>query len=226
MSTRRLRDGLRAPAEDTDAGFTVTELVVSMLIFAIIITIFLAGLMSMSRSTVRAQDVAEAGDSVRLAFQTMDKQIRYASAINTPGTGLTGSHYVEFITTAQPDGEDPLCTQWRYDPTARTLAYRTWRDRPVSTVSDWRVVANDLRNDLSGTPPNPPFALVFASEEYVRQQLVVSLDAGRTATSEPGATMGTTFVARNSSDRSVSNLDLDGNGVSDTFVCSSHLERP
>lgn len=220
--------GTDAPraGRDTEAGFSLTELIVSMAIFAVVISIFLAGLASMSQSTVRAQDVANAGDAVRLAFQTMDKQIRYASSINSPGVGSSGAHYVEFITTAQPNGQNPLCTQWRYDPTERTLAYRTWRDQPVSTKSEWRTVAFDLRNDLSGATPNEPFELVFASEEYVRQQLVVSLDAGRTETSEPGAEMGTTFVARNSSDRSTSNLDLDGNGISDAFVCSSHLERP
>ena len=201
------------------------ELVVSMAIFAIIITVFLGGMMSMTSSTVRAQDVANAGDSVRLAFQMLDKQIRYAESINSPGVGGSGAHYVEFLTSSQRDGELPLCTQWRYDPTDRSLGYRTWRDVPTGTVSEWREIADDMRNDLSGATPDTPFVLLSATSTQLRQELVVSFNAGRTATSEPGADIGTVFVARNSSEQSISNDD-DGDGVSDVFVCSSHLERP
>lgn len=209
-----------------DAGLTLTELLVSMGIFTVILTIFISGMISMTRSTVRAQDITDAGDAVRLAFQTMDKQIRYSSSINFPGVGGSGSHYVEFITTAQPDGAAPLCTQWRYDPTARTLGYRTWRDVATGSRSDWRVVAFDVRNDLTGATPDNPFTLVRANASYLRQQLVVSVDAGRSATGGPGADIGTTFVARNSSQASPSNLDVNLDSVSDTPVCTSHLERP
>ena len=83
-----------------------------------------------------------------------------------------------------------------------------------------------MRNDLSGADPDEPFTLVFATGAHLRQELVVSLDAGRTATSEPGADIGTTFVARNSSGTSPSNIDANDDGVSDSPVCTSHLERP
>ena len=211
--------------EADDSGFTLTELIVAMSIFAIIITIFLSGMVSMTSATVRAQDVANAGDSVRLAFQMLDKQIRYAESINSPGVGGSGAHYVEFLTSSQRDGELPLCTQWRYQPTDRSLAYRTWRDVPTGTVSGWRVIAVNMRNDLSGSPPDTPFVLLFADAAQVRQELKVSFNAGRTVTGEPGADIGTRFVARNSSEQSVSNADDNGDGVSDTLVCSSHLER-
>jgi len=212
--------------ESRDAGFTMTELLTSMFIFAVIISIFLAGMVSMTSSTVRAQDVSDAGDSVRLAFQTLDKQIRYADSINSPGVGSSGAHYVEFLTSAQEDGLLPLCTQWRYDPTAATLSYRTWRDAPTGTVSEWRMVADDMRNDLSGATPDKPFVLLFAASAQLRQELVVSLSSGRTGEIGTGADIGTRFVARNSSVQSLSNHDTNGDGISDVFVCSSHLARP
>lgn len=207
---------------------SLMELIVSMAIFLVVLTVFVSGLLSMSQATVRAQAVTNAGDAVRASFQTMDKQIRYASSINFPGAGGSGSLYVEFITEAQPDGQDPLCTQWRYDPTARTLAYRTWRDVTSGTVSAWRVVATDVRN-ATGATPDPPFQLVPAGTSYVRQQLVVNVDAGRGAAGPQaltGADVQTVFVARNSSTTSLSNLDMNGDGSSDNPVCTSHLERP
>lgn len=214
---------------EREAGVSLMELVVSMAIFIVVLSVFLGGLISMSQATVRAQGVTNAGDAVRGAFQSMDKQIRYAASINYPGTGASGSQYVEFVTGSQPDGQSPLCTQWRYDPTARTLAYRTWRDIPSGTVSDWRTVATDVRNAMGGATPNPPFRLIPAGSSYVRQQLVVTVDAGRGAAGDDaltGADVATVFVARNSSTTSQSNTDLNGDGTSDAPVCSSHLGRP
>ncbi len=222
-------DRLRVSRDRRDAGLTLTELLVSMGIFTIVLAVFMSGLLVMTRSTVRAQDVTDAGDAVRKAFQTMDKQIRYASSINRPGTGAGGAHYVEFITTDLPDGQDPLCTQWRFDPDARTLDFRTWRDVPHPVRSGWRVVATDVRNDLTGSSPELPFVLKTAGGTYTRQQLVVSFDVGRGDAGPDetvGADVSTTFVARNSSYLSPSNDDLDGDGASDTPVCTSGLERP
>ena len=222
-----MREDLRSPVEhrDGDSGFTLTELLVSMAIFAIVITVFMGAMVSITHATARAQEVANAGDSVRMAFQMLDRQIRYAEAINSPGVGSSGAHYFEFLTSAQRDGELPLCTQWRFDPVEGTLAYRTWRDVTVGTVSDWREVADWMRNDLSGATPRTPFTLLSTGGSRTRQELVVSFDAGRTPTSEAGADVATSFVARNSSAGSITN-DNNKDGVSDAFVCTSHLGRP
>ncbi|WP_182111189.1 MULTISPECIES: type II secretion system protein J [unclassified Actinotalea] len=221
---------MNAPAVRTrDGGLTLIELLVSMGIFTVVLVVFMSGLISMTTSTVRAQDVTNAGDAVRSAFQTMDKQIRYADAVNRPGVGASGSYYLEFRTGAQPDGLAPLCTQWRLDPTARTLAYRTKRDVPSAPVSPWRTIATDVRNPLSGPDKNMPFRFEAAGGASARQSVTVSLDVGRGAAGPDavtGADMGTVFVARNSSYASPSNPDLDSDGISDTPVCGNPLERP
>src|SRR5690606_23012710 len=111
----------------------------------------------------------------------------------------------------------------------RTLQVRTWRDIPTATRTDWNTIATDVRNDLSGSSPNLPFVLNAAGGTETRQQLVVSFDVGRGAAgadATTGADVGTVFVARNSSESSPSNADLNLDHVSDTPVCSSHLERP
>lgn len=212
-----------------DAGISLMELIVSMAIFTVVIAVFMSGLLVMTQGAVRAQDVTDAGDAARKSFQTMDKQIRYASSINLPGVGASGAHYVEFLTTAVPDGGDPLCTQWRYDPTARVLEYRTWRDLPTGGPSAWRHIAGDVRNQLTGAAAQPPFVLERAGATTTRQKLLVTIDVGRGpagADQVVGADVATAFVARNSSDASPSNADLNLDGVSDTPVCTTHLERP
>ncbi|MBO1750453.1 prepilin-type N-terminal cleavage/methylation domain-containing protein [Actinotalea sp. BY-33] len=198
-----------------DEGMTLIELLVSMGIFTVVLAVFFGGLITMTRSTSRAQDITAAGDSVRRAFQTMDRQIRYASAVNLPGVGASGAHYVEFRTEAQPNGLAPLCTQWRVDPTNRVLQQRTWRETPSATRSSWSTVATEIRNDLT---THPPFTLYPVGGGRSRQQLAVSLDAGLGEggdDAQPGADISTVFVARNS-----------GAASTETSVCTNLLERP
>lgn len=206
-------------------GFTILEVVVSMSIFLVVLAVFLAGMVSMTRGTSRAQTTADAGDALRIAFQNMDQQIRYSSSINYPGAGTSGAVYVEFITTAQPDGQAPLCTQWRYDPSAGSLGYRTVRDAAGATPSAWRDVAFDIRNELSGPSAVKPFILKPAGGAQLRQSLEVKMLAAVENGGVPADT-STVFVARNSSGSSPSNSDLDHDGRSDSPVCMSRLGRP
>lgn len=197
---------------------TLIELIVAMGIFSVVISVFMAGLVVMTKDTARTIAVADSGDSVRKAFQRLDKQIRYASAINRPGVGGSGAHYVEFRTAAVAAGRQPRCTQWRLVPDTGLLQVRTWDDAPSASPSDWQTIIVNVRNDLS-SPANEPFAFAPADGKHTRQQLVVTLDVGLAG--RPGSDIQTTFVARNSSVTSVSNDDLDGDGQSDTAVCTA-----
>lgn len=215
----RLRAAVRRRTGD-DAGMSLVELIVSMGIFTIVISIFMAGVAGMARSTARAQAVGDAGDAVRNVFQRMDREFRYAAAINRPGQGGVGTYYVESLTTAVPVGLNPLCTQWRYVTATRTLEMRSWRTGAASAGS-WRIMADDVRNDLTD-PARRPFAFTPAGPVYQRQQLRVLLDVGpgpAGPNERVGAELDSTFVARNSSTSSQSNRDDDANGQSDTPVC-------
>ena len=212
--------------DEREDGLTLIELLVSMGIFTIVIAVFMAGVVSMTRSTTHSQEVTDAGNAVRRAFQTMDKQIRYASAINFPGVApVSGNHYVEFRTESQPNGLAPLCTQWRLNVATKELQSRTWRD-PGTTRTAWVTMATNVRNKLTAPGSQPPFVLKPAGGNLVRQQLAVTVVSGR-GTSPIGADTSTVFVARNSSKNSLSNADLVAPvGVSDFPVCSNLLERP
>ncbi|MCB2175885.1 MAG: hypothetical protein KQH57_08755 [Actinomycetales bacterium] len=209
-----------------DEGMSIIELVTAMAIFTVVLSIFLAGLISMARATARSTAVVDASNSLRGSFQALDKQIRYASSINRPGVGASGAWYVEFVATNLPNGQQALCTQWRFDPTAQTLAYRTWRDDPGSTVSVWRTVGFGLTNDTAAG--DVPFKFEVAGAVYAKQGLEVNLTIASAATRGGAveADVSTAFVARNSSYDSPSNLDADADGQSDNPVCTSHLSRP
>lgn len=220
-----LRRRLRRGAAD-DAGMTLIELIVAMGVFTVLVSVFMAGIVIMTRSTVRTDVTAASGDSVRTVFERLDRQVRYAESINYPGTGVSGAVYVEFRVSATVSSNGKaMCTQWRWDPATQHLERRSWEDAPGVVPAAWSVVATKVLadSDTSGRPY--PFQVSTASATEPRQRLTLrltvgSLPVGTTIDSE------TTFSARNSSTKSLSNADVDGNGQSDIPVCLSAGGRP
>jgi len=223
---RRLRDALRA--RDRDEGMTLVELIVAIGIFTLVLVVFMGGVVMMTRGTVRADVTAASGDAVRLAFQRMERQVRYSESVNYPGTGASGRRYVEFRTGAAVSGTgQAMCTQWRWDPSTGDLQSRTWRDVAGPTLPAWSTLITDVQTDPDHTAREYPFEVLaaVAGDNQPRQRLVLRLRVGDAAVGA-GAASESTFVARNSSVGSVSNADTDGNGQSDTQVCVAAVGRP
>lgn len=207
-----------------DDGVTLVEQLVAMSIFVVVVSLFMSGLVSMTSGTSRTQNTAESGDSVRAAFLRMDRQVRYASDINQAGTGASGDWYVEFrspqqstsTTSTRSDVPAGLCTQWRYGATGGHLDMRTWTDGTTPT-SSWTPVATGLQR-----PATPPFSVALTTDGQPFQRLGVHLVASRGAgAAEGSAEIETTFVARNSSPASVTNVDGNHDGVTDSPVCTA-----
>ena len=216
----RLRTKHKGDATD-EAGLSLIELVVAMSIFTIVLSIYFSALISMSHTTVRAQDSVNASDALRATFNVLDHQVRYATSINSPGQGVSGAWYVEVEATDLPEGQPPQCNQWRLDPATNVLSYRTWDEDGTSLATAWRGVSWNVKS-LSG---GSPFTFVPASGAILRQSLTVSLKVDSVSTAQV-AKQETTFIARNSSWKSTSNLDLNSDGVSDTPVCMAGMDRP
>ena len=217
--------GHRDADEEREEGMTLIELIVAMGIFTLIIAIFMGGLVIMTKSTVRSQVTSDSGDALRTVLQRFDQQVRYAESINLPGEGPSGARYVEYRTKAVEAGEIPTCTQWRYLPGTGELQTRTWPDTASATLPAWRTSVTDVRDETTATLPLYPFEVQLADEVYTRQRLTVTLAVGESELSD-GASVSSTYVARNSSVQSLSNADADGDGTSDTQVCITSGGRP
>ena len=195
-----------------EAGFTLVELLVAMGVFAVLMTLALTAVVGMTRVTTRVQNVGDASDRLRQAFLTLDRQARYADAVNFPGAS-GGAWWVEMHTPAT-DAAAARCTQWRYTPTTHRLEQRSWADGSLPTAGTWRTVADRMLGDAQ------PFALVPADATYVHQELRVRLRAGSSDSAAGGRSgLDTRFVARNSTASSPGNADSNGDGVSDAPVC-------
>ena len=74
----------------SDDGVTLTELMVVLMLMGIVSIIFSTAIVSALRSTRNAEGVARSNDDVRLAIATLDRELRSASQICTPGPALSG----------------------------------------------------------------------------------------------------------------------------------------
>lgn len=195
-----------------DSGFTLTELIVSMGIFTMVLVVFMGAVSTMSGSAVRSQVVSDTTSQMRTVFERLDREVRYASDINPVGVSA-GNHYVEYLVPASTGTGQPQCVQWRVVTDENELQRRTWAPGDSSTVSGWATMVTGLRNDVSDTDQQP-FAMHRAGRiagdpdpaVYLHQRLSVYLDAGiGEARSGEGSQLEVTLVARNSSTSSPTN---------------------
>jgi prepilin-type N-terminal cleavage/methylation domain-containing protein len=107
-----------------DSGVSLVETIVAMMIFAIILTVITASIVTMLKQQRKQTSQTDDLNAARNVIEMLDHQVRYANALTTPGTGTDGSTYVEF--RSGYDDLQQTCTQWRYVPTSGAMQYRTW----------------------------------------------------------------------------------------------------
>lgn len=168
---------LRRPRGLRDGGFTLVELLVSLALFSVLLGIFGAALSLMFRNVRYQQGASDGLDASRKVLSLFDKQVRYANAIETPGTtGTAGSltWWVEWQSGVA--GQQQTCTQWQLQPSGQ-LRVRTWQNPlvsggPITGMTAWSTKATRVMPQ-SGVAPFafPPASVLLTT---TRQQLVVS----------------------------------------------------
>jgi prepilin-type N-terminal cleavage/methylation domain-containing protein len=138
---------------ETDDGFSLIELVVVTSIFLMIMTVITASVISMMSQARRESGQSDNMTNSRNIIQDLDKTVRYANNISTPGTGSDGSYYVEYRTGNT--GQQQTCWQWRYNPTTKLVQSRHWLP-PLAgvgstTATTWAFQADGIA--LSGATP-------------------------------------------------------------------------
>ena len=212
------------PTAERQAGFTLIELSAAMGIFTVLVTVFLVAVAGLAQGTNTARNTASSSSGAMIVFQNLDRQIRYADAVNFSGAGPSGARYIEFRTPAANSATGvATCTQWRYVPGDQRVESRRWQNVTGVTLPAWGNKVNGV-TDLGGI--EYPFSLIPASAAAsAQQQLRLSLESGDPAVGGE-TSINTVFVARNSSLLSPSNADVNGDGNSDSPVCRPTGSRP
>lgn len=202
-----VRRRLQAVRDNREAGVSIMELIISMLIFSFVLVVFMGAIVSMVRATSRNQVVSDTSTQLRTVYQRLDKEVRYASDINTPGTS-GGNIYIEYWMPASAATGQSTCVQWRYVAASKELQRRSWLQGDPSSVTPWITMVTRLRNDLSQSTQQPFVvyrAGAFGGKVYTHQRLDVFLDSGLSSSPNQGGQLKVSLVAQNSATTSVTN---------------------
>jgi len=181
---RRLRQ------DDPEAGFTLLEVMISMVLMTFFMVLFTAAITQMFSMSNKVDAVTESSSQINVAFERIDKQVRYASSIDAPNTvKAPGGWYVEFVNTAS--GTD-VCYQLRVS--GSQLQERSWTGTPALPPR-WVPLASNVV-----MPASTPFTFSPAAGSQTAQRLKLSISSTSSTDSRTSATSQTvvTFEAMNS----------------------------
>ncbi|KQY25099.1 prepilin cleavage protein [Cellulomonas sp. Root485] len=181
----RLRDARRRAGDDS--GMTLTELLVSMIVFSMSMALIMGAVTVVVGITKEAQGASDAVFATRQALATIDRQVRSGNVLFSP------ADEVAYISTCQDLGTnkgscmriftqsngDEKCVQWQMAPDGAgsglyKLQMRSWETtwQTGGSVTGWGVVARGL------TMSDAPFELdVGAGNIYGERLLKVHLVA-------------------------------------------------
>jgi prepilin-type N-terminal cleavage/methylation domain-containing protein len=198
----------RRPAPDQ--GFTLIEVLVSVGIMSIVLAVVIGAITQIYSATIRVDTTTYDRDQLTVAFRRLDKEIRQAIWLATPG--LVGTRY--YLEYAMPGG---TCRQLKYD--GGVLSVSSWvlpSNLPVGPM----VLASNLTL-VSGTTPftvyasgSTPYASAPAgtsgvgrnySPEHEQLRLRVNAVSGRVT-----VPFDTIFTAENTSRLTATANDCSG----------------
>jgi prepilin-type N-terminal cleavage/methylation domain-containing protein len=140
----RLRDA------STDDGYSLAELLISMAIMSIVLVVATGAILQIYASGTRVESMSNARDQLTTAFRRLDKELRYATWVATPG--VVGTRW--YLEYALPTG----CRQLKFADGALTLA--SW-----TLPSDTPGTPTTIATDLSRSGTTDPFTLYAAGAE-------------------------------------------------------------
>jgi prepilin-type N-terminal cleavage/methylation domain-containing protein len=171
-------------AGERDGGFTLLEIMISMSLMSVFMALFSGAVLQMYGVSNKVESVTRSSTQLNLAFQRIDKQVRYASAISPPNKtkSAAGAWYVEFDNTSS--GADN-CYQLRVYNSQ--LQERSWIGTPTSSPI-WIPLASGVT-----MPATSPFTFAVAAGSQTSQRLKIALSA--TANSGSKVTTSQTAVS-------------------------------
>lgn len=135
-----------------DAGFTMPELIMYMLIGSIAISagaVISIKILELTGDTQRGADTAA---QLRNTIDRLDRTAVSAEQYTDPRTaGRNGDTYWEFQVQSANNTGTVVCHQWRHSPTKKTMQTRTY-DVFKEEYSPWVLTAQNITNTGSMKP--------------------------------------------------------------------------
>jgi type II secretory pathway pseudopilin PulG len=150
-------------------GFTVIELVVTMMILMIVLSMFFGALTSLTKSEDRAQRLVSNEQNVRYELDQLSREIRAANPLTVLTNATDYSNEIGMV--LGPTGGSQQVVRWFYDTDPASPHYERLSREIMSDSSDTATVVSTswylirVRNVETGTP-------VFTYYDYKDDDMV------------------------------------------------------
>lgn len=189
-------------AAGDEAGMTLIEISITLLLLGITLGMLFQSLVSVQTSVERQLNRTSRNDRLRLALHAIERQVRSGNVFSDPATandpanGIAPGMSVRVFTQADADSTtDSVCIQWRIHD--EKLESREWspRWRTDNNITGWRTVAEGIRNQTSS--PSVPAFVLPTDPEYGRRILEVTLVAEGEGTDDTVQRIESSITGRN-----------------------------
>jgi type II secretory pathway component PulJ len=163
-----------------DRGTTLVEVVVAMMIMTICGAIFTGAVVTLYGVTNRAQAVTNSSTQTNVAYQALDKMVRYAAAVSSPGFGAgVGTARYWYVELRDTTSGSEVCSQLRLNTSNQQLQRRTWTASSLSTtLTSWVQISSGITNGAAASgSTDQPFVLPASAPTASHQQLRFTLVA-------------------------------------------------
>jgi prepilin-type N-terminal cleavage/methylation domain-containing protein len=186
---RRIREALHKHQESD--GLTLLELLISMIIFSIAISMVYTVLIMVQKKSTATQQSSDVVTQLRAGLEDIDKQVRSGNVLYTPANEGSFLSSCSGVTNAAGDSGNcmrvftqtygnSLCVQWQVLPVTGALGPNILRTRSWATDwamggirNPWHTVAHGLTMSASSYP----FSTPPAAGQYGQRLLTVSFTA-------------------------------------------------
>jgi prepilin-type N-terminal cleavage/methylation domain-containing protein len=199
---------MRPPKDDR--GYTLIELMMAMVCMSILLTLVTSAIIQIYHSVNSVDSLSTAQTQVDTTFVRLDKELRYARGISTPGT-VNGDAYVEYLLSA--DSVD-TCVELRLHTVTGELQRRQWTKNVTPlTPTGWQTLA-------SSVTATAPFTVTAADNSlpttfrYQRLTLDVTSAAGTGVVGAARRQTTVTFTALNTTVTDNSATCTEARGIS------------
>jgi type II secretory pathway pseudopilin PulG len=129
---------------------SLVELMISLSLLGMVLGVIVSILFSVQSAFGRQQDRSNSNDQARLAVEELDREIRSGNLLYDPATYPSGGNGMQLVvytqTNAPTRNPGNRCVHWRI--INDQLQRRDWASTdPTGSVSDWRVVAENVVNN-------------------------------------------------------------------------------
>jgi Tfp pilus assembly protein PilE len=141
---------VRDDVRDDESGVTMIELVVSLTIMAVMMTVFTTAVVQMYQAADKTESMSNAQSELNNVFLRMDRIVRYATGISK--MQQSGDRYYIGMLVAETGNKQRCHALQLTGGAVKRLQTASWYENARPAEAPWTTIANNVEAPKSGAP--------------------------------------------------------------------------